>query len=98
MVMKKIFPCSCAVQNESIGCFSDENVQYLKENSRFQVLSFDADGPGVKNSKLITKKFGFDYCNVPRKYLTEGIKDWSDLVRIHGYDPVIEYLKKRKLI
>jgi hypothetical protein len=98
MVMKKIFSCSCAVQNESIGCFSDENVQYLKDNSRFQVLSFDADGPGVKNSKLITKKFGFDYCNVPRKYLTEGIKDWADLARTHGMQPIEDYLKKRKLI
>jgi hypothetical protein len=98
MVMKKIFPCSCAVQNESIGCFSEENLQYLKENSRFQVLSFDADGPGVKNSKLITKKFGFDYCNVPRKYLTEGIKDWADLARTHGMQSIEDYLKKRRLI
>jgi DNA primase len=62
------------------------------------VLSFDADGPGVKNSKLITKKYGFDYCNVPRKYLTEGIKDWADLARTHGMQPIEDYLKKRRLI
>ena len=31
MVMKKVFPCCCAVQNEGIGCFSDENVEYIKD-------------------------------------------------------------------
>jgi hypothetical protein len=42
--------------------------------------------------------FDFDYCNVPKKYLAEGIKDWSDLVRVHGYDPVIKHLTEKGLI
>jgi hypothetical protein len=34
MVMKKVFPCCCAVQNEGMGCFSEENVNFIKENSK----------------------------------------------------------------
>jgi len=98
MVMKKVFPCCCAVQNEGLGCFSDENVEYLKANSDRQILSFDSDETGVHNSKQITELFGFDYTNVPRKYLSEGIKDWADLVRAYGYYPVENYLRQKDLL
>jgi len=98
MVMKKVFPCSCAVQNEGLGCFSDENVEYLKANSDRQILSFDSDETGVHNSKQITELFGFDYTNVPRKYLSEGIKDWADLVKTYGYYPVENYLRQKQLL
>lgn len=98
MVMKKVFPCCCAVQNEGMGCFSEENVAYIKENSDVQILSFDSDETGVKNSQLITDKFGFDYCNVPRVYLEEGIKDWADLARTHGLKTIEKYLTQRELI
>ena len=98
MVMKKVFPCSCAVQNEGLGCFSDENVEYLKANSDRQIQSFDSDETGVHNSKQITELFGFDYTNVPRKYLSEGIKDWADLVKTYGYYPVENYLRQKQLL
>ena len=98
MVMKKIYPCCCAVQNEGMGCFSEENVEYIKENSERQILSFDSDETGVKNSQMITDKFGFEYCNVPRIYLDEGIKDWADLARIHGLKTIEKYLTQRELI
>lgn len=98
MVMKKIFPCCCAVQNEGMGCFSEENVEFIKENSERQILSFDSDETGVKNSKLISDKFGFDYCNVPRIYLDEGIKDWADLARIHGLKTIEKHLTQKELI
>lgn len=98
MVMKKIFPCCCAVQNEGMGCFSEENVEFIKENSERQILSFDSDETGVKNSKLISDKFGFEYCNVPRIYLEEGIKDWADLARIHGLKTIEKYLTQKELI
>ena len=98
MVMKKIFPCCCAVQNEGMGCFSEENVEFIKENSERQILSFDSDETGVKNSQLITDKFGFEYCNVPRIYLDEGIKDWADLARIHGLKTIEKYLTQKELI
>ena len=98
MVMKKVFPCCCAVQNEGIGCFSEENVEYIKENSDVQILSFDSDETGVKNSQIITDKFGFEYCNVPRIYLEEGIKDWADLAKTHGLKTIEKYLTQRELI
>jgi len=98
MVMKKIFPCCCAVQNEGVACFSDGNVEYLKANSDRQILSFDADEVGVKNSQMITKLFDFEYANVPRKYLTEGIKDWADLAKEHGIQAIEDYLKQKQLL
>lgn len=98
MVMKKVFPCSCAVQNEGVGCFSPENIEYLKANSDRQILSFDSDVTGVKNSQQITKLFDFEYANVPRKYLSEGIKDWADLAKAHGLKSIEEYLKEKQLL
>jgi hypothetical protein len=98
MVMKKIFPCSCAVQNEGLGCFSHENVEYLKANSDRQILSFDADDVGVQNSKQITEMFDFEYTNVPRQYLAEGIKDWADLAKAHGLQAIKDYLKSKNLL
>ena len=98
MVMKKIFPCSCAVQNEGMACFSPENVEYLKSNSKKQILSFDSDITGVENSQQITKLFDFDYCNVPKKYLREGIKDWADLAKSYSMKTIEDYLKTKKLL
>lgn len=98
MVIKKIFPCSCAVQNEGIACFSPENVEYLKANSDIQILSFDSDVTGVQNSQQITKLFDFGYANVPRKYLAEGIKDWADLSRKYGLKIIEDILKKKNIL
>ena len=98
MVMKKVFPCSCAVQNEGIGCFSPENVEYLKANSDRQILSFDSDVTGVQNSQQITKLFDFEYANVPRIYLKEGIKDWADLSRKYGLKIIEDILKEKQLL
>ena len=98
MVIKKVFPCSCAVQNEGIGCFSHENVEFLKANSDRQILSFDSDVTGVANSQQITKLFDFGYANVPRKYLAEGIKDWADLAKAHGLQAIEDYLKTKNLM
>jgi len=98
MVMKKIFPCSCAVQNEGVACFSVENVEFMKANSMQQILSFDSDVTGVANSQQITKLFGFDYCNVPKEYLKEGIKDWADLAKAHGMNAIEQCLKNKGIL
>lgn len=98
MVMKKVFPHCCAVQNEGIGCFSEENVQFLKDNSDVQFLSFDNDITGVTNSQKITKLFDFQYINVPRRYIEEGIKDWADLAKHHGLKTIEAILKKKRLL
>lgn len=98
MVVKKLYPHVCAVQNESWSCFSDENVNFLKNNSNRQVLSFDSDVPGVTNSKMVTEMFNFDYCNVPKYYLKEGIKDWADLAKMYGMQIIEHYLKQKFII
>ncbi len=98
MVMKKLFPYSCAVQNEGMGCFSENNLEYLKNNSNKQVLAFDSDETGKKNSLEITKKFNFDYCNVPNHYLSEGIKDFADLAKTHGMKTIENFLKSKQLL
>ncbi len=98
MVIRKIMECTCAVQNEGIGCFSNENVEYLKANSDRQILSFDSDVTGVHNSQQITKLFDFEYANVPRKYLAEGIKDWADLAKAHGIETIEKYFKQKEFI
>ncbi len=87
-----------AVQNEGASCFSLENIEYIKANSNTQFLSFDSDDVGVANSQQITKMHGFNYINVPREYLAEGIKDWSDLAKIHGMQTIENYLKQKQLI
>jgi len=88
MVIKKLYPSTCAVQNEGMACFSNDNIEFLKANSKKQTLSFDSDIPGVTSSLDVTAKFGFDYCNVPRLYLKEDIKDWADLAKAHGMNTV----------
>jgi DNA primase len=98
MVIKKIYPCTCAVQNEGVACFSPENIEFLKANSDVQILSFDSDVTGVANSQQITKLFDFEYMNVPKKYLKEGIKDWADLAKVHGLKVIENYLKEKDLI
>lgn len=98
MVIRKLLLGSCAVQNEGIACFSDENIKFLRSNSKRQVLSFDSDDVGVKRSQEITKLLDFGYCNVPRRYLAEGIKDWADLAKIHGMNVIENYLKEKQIL
>ena len=98
MVVKKLFPTVCAVQNEGIACFSPENVDYIKSNSKKQILSFDSDVTGVENSKQITDMFGFDYFNVPRSYLSDGIKDWALLAKDYGMPTLEKIFKRKKLL
>jgi len=98
MVMKKLYPHCCAVQNEGMSCFTHENVELLKSKSSSQILSFDSDVPGVKSSLEITKSFGFGYCNVPRAYLKEGIKDWADLAKKYGMNIIEHYLRQKFIL
>jgi DNA primase len=98
MVVRKLLGSTCAVQNEGIGCFTEENVTFLRENSKRQILSFDSDITGVENSQQITKIFDFDYANVPRIYLNEGIKDWAELARCKGMSTVETIFKEKGLI
>ncbi len=98
MVVKKLLETTCAVQNEGIGCFSEENVTFLKNNSKRQILSFDSDIVGVEKSQQITKLYDFDYANVPRIYLPEDINDWAGLARSKGLQTVERIFKEKGLL
>jgi DNA primase len=98
MVVLKVYEHTCAVQNEGIACFSPENVEFLKSNSKRQVLGFDSDVPGVKNSQQITKLLDFDYMNTPRPYLSDGINDFAELGKDYGMNAVEKLFKKKGLI
>lgn len=98
MVLKKVFPHVCAVQNESVACFNEENVEHIRANSSRQILAFDSDRAGVMNSQKITKMFNFEYINVPKIYLNEGIKDFADLAKKHGLQSIEHYLKEKQLL
>lgn len=95
MVVKKVFSCSCAVQNEGIACFNDENIQYLKTNSNKQILGFDSDETGVRTSQQITKLFDFEYCNVPKPLLLKGIKDYAEWGKQMGIKAIEEHFKNK---
>jgi len=97
MVLLKVFPHVCAVQNEGIACFSEENVSYIKDNSEKQILLFDSDIPGVTNSQTITKEFDFEYCNVPKIYLPD-INDYAEFGRIHGLQKIEEQFKQKGIL
>jgi hypothetical protein len=93
MVLQKIYPYVVATQNESIGPFSQDNVDCIKKNSKRQILMYDSDISGITSSQKITKLFEFDYCNVPRIYLQEGIKDFAELGRRYGLELILDILK-----
>jgi hypothetical protein len=98
MVLKKVYPCVCAVQNESNGCFSKSNVELLKSNSKKQILAFDSDKAGVRNSLQITKQHDFGYLNVPRSYLSDGINDFAALGKEYGLETIKKILNRKKII
>ena len=98
MLIRKLLPTTCAVQNEGVACFSPENVKFLRDNSRKQILSFDSDAVGVKSSLQITDMFGFDYCNVPKKYLAEGINDWAGLAQKYDLNIIEKYLIDKQIL
>lgn len=98
MVMKKLYPHCCSVQNEGMSCFTVENVELLNTRSSSRLISFDSDEAGLKASKHVTETFGYKHVNVPNAYLREGIKDWSDLAKVYGMNVIKHYLKQKYII
>lgn len=92
---KFLTTCSFGVQNESSVAISDENIDYITENSKERYLIFDADKKGVESSTLYNSK-GFGYWNVPKRYYTTyGIKDPSDFVLRYGGDRLRKEVSKK---
>lgn len=98
MVLRKIFPCVCAVQNESLVALNQNTISYLNEQCENVYINYDADAPGKKNSRIVTETLGYKHVNVPDIFLKEGIKDFADLARIHGLDIVKNHLNEKNII
>lgn len=100
ILLSKVLNINCIadVQAENPSCISETTLNHFKANSEHQVTIFDADPPGKESSLWLTKEYGFKHCNVPDKYLKEGIKDFSDLYKVYGKEPIIEHFKEKKLI
>jgi len=100
IVLSKILELDCIVnvQAEDPACISEETLLTLRQKSEKQVTIFDSDTTGKKSSMWLTNEYGFLHCNVPNKYLQEGIKDFADLFRAHGKEPIIEHFKQKGYI
>lgn len=98
LTLLHLYPHVISTQNESISCFSEENVKFIKENSSSQIVIYDSDAPGTKACKEVTSKFDMDYFNISRTYLSEGIVDPADLVRTYNVEKLKSQLKRKKLL
>jgi hypothetical protein len=97
MCLQNLFPdlAILSVQNESRACFNEAFVSALAGKEVW--INYDSDEAGVKNCKKITEEFGYNYINVPRQYLSDKIKDFSDLYKQEGSDPIFKYFKSKGL-
>lgn len=100
MVLQKVLGITCIAdtQAEDASCISHDTLQHFKDNSEFQVTIFDSDQKGKESSMWLTEHYGFLHCNVPDKYLNEGIKDFADLFKKYGEKPIIEHFKQKGFV
>jgi hypothetical protein len=85
---------------EHHDAFSESSEKNTELFSLAQYVLFrDTDKPGNdRPNTLGGVSFDFDYANVPRKYLAEGIKDWADLAKAHGLQSIEDYLKQKHIL
>lgn len=97
IVLKKLFPSVLATQNESEGALNKGMVKHLIEKFESRVIVFDNDETGVESCKKFNTK-GFDYFNIPREYIYEGIKDPSDFIKAYGLEKLKNLFKQKNLL
>lgn len=98
IILLKFIPNVCSVQNESMVALNSNTISFLQSECEEVYINYDSDEPGKKNSWAVTTEFGFKHLNVPDKYLVEGIKDFSDLAKVHGLQAVGDYLVLKNII
>lgn len=99
MVLQKALNYDCMItsQAEDLSCFNEESIRILKTCKNVYTV-FDNDTKGKSASWTLTNNFEFKHCNVPDKYLAEGITDFADLYRVYGSYRVREQFVKKKII
>ena len=98
LLIRRMFPCVCGVQNESNVAINQENIQYLKAHVKDVYINFDGDPVGKKHSLFYTEEYGWKHINVPDYYVKAGIKDFSDLAMSVGMEAVEKHFKTKKLL
>lgn len=96
MVCKKVYKNVCHVQNESLSAFSQESVNFIKQNSKEIYYGGDSDVPGKKASFVITESFGFRHINTPDDLLPE-VKDFADWSKLKGLEVIRLHFRKKGL-
>lgn len=96
LVLSRIFPDLEVIntQNESCSAFTESLIEKLKQ--KIVYIAFDSDPPGKRASTIITQKFGYKHINTPDRYLP--LKDWSDVYKEYGAQPIIEHFKQKGVI
>lgn len=103
MVLKKALGtnCCCNVQAEDPACMTSETIQYIKNNSKSQVITSDSDKKGVSFSWWLTKEHDFRHCNVPYNtydHNSKLIKDFADWAKFYGIETVTKHFKNKGII
>lgn len=100
IILSKFFPDVCSTQNESSAAINNENMQYILKGYKPEnvYIAYDNDKAGVDASTYFTKNYGFNYVNVPKVFIREGIKDWADFAKYKDLETVGNYLKIKNLI
>jgi len=96
MVCRKVYKNVCGVQNESLGAFSQETIEDIKNNSNIIFYGGDSDKPGKEASHLITKTFNFKHINPP-DYLLPSVKDFADWAKEKNLEELYEHFIKKGL-
>lgn len=96
IVLKKLFTDVFSVQNESENSFTEDRQQQILKDYKRRIIVFDNDDPGV-NACIKFNQKGFDYFNIPKKYLEHKIKDPSDFIKAFGEDYLREIFKQKNI-
>ena len=81
LVCRKVYPYVCHCQNESLAAFSQENVEYINNNSKFVFYAGDSDDPGKAASRIVTEAFNWKHINPPDRLLplVKDMADWGKM-------------------
>lgn len=95
IVVEKVHPWCCNIQNESVGSITDEMAKEITENSRRVFYWGNSDEPGKKASYKITEKYKWLHINTPDPLLPEVTdpSDWS--YRTQSLEPIRNHINKK---
>ena len=75
MVLHELGYTSIAANGEGYD-FPPKAIKFIKSKFKKIVLLYDRDTTGVKNTRKLVTKYGFDFILIPKKYNTKDISDF----------------------